>query len=116
VKKLDMFANDQLIHVLRRGISCAGIISEEVEEPIIFDDKMSVNSKYIVAFDPLDGSSNIEYSISIGTIFAIYLRRSPTGQPCTREDFIIDGSRMVTAGYVIYGSSTLFVFATGKRV
>jgi len=116
VKKLDMFANDQLIHVLRRGISCAGIISEEVEEPIIFDDKMSVNSKYIVAFDPLDGSSNIEYSISIGTIFAIYLRRSPTGQPCTREDFIIDGNRMVTAGYVIYGSSTLFVFATGRGV
>ena len=116
VKKLDMFANDQLLHVLRRGISCAGIISEEIEEPVIFDDKMSVNSKYIVAFDPLDGSSNIEYSISIGTIFAIYLRKSPTGQPCTREDFIMDGKRMVAAGYVIYGSSTLFVFATGRGV
>ena len=78
VKKLDLYANDQMIHVLRRGISCAGIISEELEEPVVFDDKMSVNSKYIVAFDPLDGSSNIEYSISIGTIFGIYLIKSPT--------------------------------------
>ncbi len=116
VKKLDMFANDQMIHVLRRGISCAGVISEELEEPVVFDDKMSCNSKYIVAFDPLDGSSNIEYSISIGTIFAIYHRKSPQGTACTKEDFLIEGKSMVTAGYVIYGSSTLFVFATGRGV
>ena len=116
VKKLDIFANDQLVNVLRRGISCAGMISEEVEEPIVFDDKLSSNSKYIVAFDPLDGSSNIEYSISIGTIFGIYLRKTPHGKVCTREDFVIEGKNLVAAGYVIYGSSTLFVFATGRGV
>ena len=116
VKKLDMFANDQLVSVLKRGISCAGIISEELEEPIIFDDKMSSKSKYIVAFDPLDGSSNIEYSISIGTIFAIYLRKTPAGKAPTMEDFEIEGGNIVTAGYVIYGSSTLFVFATSRGV
>jgi len=116
VKELDLFANDQIINVLRRGISCAGIISEELEEPMIFDDKMSRNSKYIVAFDPLDGSSNIEYSISIGTIFAVYLRKTPPGKLCTKEDFVIEGKNIVTAGYVIYGSSTLFVFATGRGV
>ncbi|HYJ38448.1 MAG TPA: class 1 fructose-bisphosphatase [Chitinophagaceae bacterium] len=116
VKKLDMFANHQMISVLRRGISCAGVISEELEKPLIFDDKLSCNSNYIVAFDPLDGSSNIEYSISIGTIFGIYLRKTPAGKPCSKEDFEIEGKNIVAAGYVIYGSSTLFVFATGRGV
>ena len=116
VKKLDMFANDQMVSVLRRGISCAGIISEELEEPVVFDDKMNCNSKYIVAFDPLDGSSNIEYCISIGTIFAIYMRNTPPGKPCSKEDFVIKGKNIVAAGYVIYGSSTLFVFATTRGV
>jgi fructose-1,6-bisphosphatase I len=116
VKKLDIFANDQMINVLRRGISCAGIISEELEEPVVFDDKLSCNSKYILAFDPLDGSSNIEYSISIGTIFAIYLRVTPPGKACTKEDFKIEGKNIIAAGYVLYGSSTLFVFASGRGV
>jgi fructose-1,6-bisphosphatase I len=105
-----------MINVLRRGISCAGIISEELEEPVVFDDKLSCNSKYILAFDPLDGSSNIEYSISIGTIFAIYLRVTPPGKACTKEDFKIEGKNIIAAGYVLYGSSTLFVFASGRGV
>lgn len=116
VKKLDMFANHQMVKVLQRGISCAGIISEELEEAIAFDDRMSVNSKYIVAFDPLDGSSNIDNCISIGTIFGIYSRTSPAGVPLTKDDFKLNGGRMVAAGYVVYGSSTIFVFGTARSV
>jgi fructose-1,6-bisphosphatase I len=116
VKKLDLFANNQMVKVLQRGISCAGIISEELDEPIAFEDKMSRNSKYIVAFDPLDGSTNIDNCISIGTIFGIYLRTSPAGTPLTMHDFSVKGSSMVAAGYVVYGSSTIFVFATGRSV
>ena len=86
VKKLDLFANHHMVKVLQRGISCAGIISEELDDVIAFDDKMSVNSKYIVAFDPLDGSSNIDNCISIGTIFGIYSRTSPVGVSLTKKD------------------------------
>jgi len=76
-----------------------------MEDAIVFDNKMSIHSNYIVAFDPLDGSSNIDNCISIGTIFGIYLRSSPTGQPCNKEDFMLQGRSMVAAGYVIYGSA-----------
>ncbi|MEO6230718.1 MAG: class 1 fructose-bisphosphatase [Ferruginibacter sp.] len=116
VKKLDMYANDQLIAVLKRGISCAGIVSEEMDDIVVFDDKMSSKSKYIVAFDPLDGSSNIDNCISIGTIFGIYKRKSAPGKPCTKNDFKLEGKSMVAAGYIIYGSSTMFVFATTRSV
>ena len=116
VKKLDLFANNQMMAVLKRGISCAGIVSEELEDIVVFDDQMSRNSKYIVAFDPLDGSSNIDNCISIGTIFGIYLRSTAPGEPCGPEDFILQGKKMVAAGYVIYGSSTMFVFATTRGV
>ena len=116
VKKLDEFANNQLVAVLKRGISCAGIVSEEMEENMVFDDEMSCGSKYIVAFDPLDGSSNIDNCISIGTIFGIYKRKSAPGKPCTPDDFILEGKNMVSAGYAIYGSSTMFVFATTRSV
>ena len=77
---------------------------------------VSCRSKYIVAFDPLDGSSNIDNCISIGTIFGIYLRTSQPGQICTAADFILEGKNMVAAGYVIYGSSTIFVYATTRSV
>lgn len=116
VKKLDLFANNQMIAVLKRGISCAGIVSEELEDIVIFDDEMSCQSKYIVAFDPLDGSSNIDNCISIGTIFGVYLRKSPVVKPCTKEDFVLEGKSMVSAGYIIYGSSTIYVFATTRSV
>jgi fructose-1,6-bisphosphatase I len=77
---------------------------------------MSCKSKYIVAFDPLDGSSNIDNCISIGTIFGIYSRQSAPWKPCDETDFMLEGKNMVSAGYVIYGSSTMFVFATTRSV
>lgn len=116
VKKLDLFANNQLINVLKRGISCAGVVSEEMDDVVIFDDAISRNSKYIVAFDPLDGSTNIDNCISIGTIFGIYQRSSKPGESCVPEDFVLQGKKMIAAGYVIYGSSTMFVFATTRGV
>src|SRR4026207_2231372 len=81
VKKLDEFANDQFVGVLRHGISCAGIGSEELDDIVIFDDPVSNNSKYICMFDPLDGSANIDVNISIGTIFSIYRRVTEKGTP-----------------------------------
>jgi fructose-1,6-bisphosphatase I len=116
VKKLDIFANNQMIRGLQRGYSCAGIVSEELDEVIVFNDKMSIQSRYIVAFDPLDGSTNIDNCISIGTIFGVYLRNTPVGTLCSEADFKIKGSTMVAAGYVIYGSSTVLVFATTRSV
>ena len=116
VKKLDLFANQTMISCLKRGISCGGIVSEEMDDVVVFDDEKSCQSKYIVAFDPLDGSSNIDNCISIGTIFGIYMRQSEVGRTCTTEDFILEGKRMVAAGYVIYGSSTIFVYATTRSV
>jgi fructose-1,6-bisphosphatase I len=116
VKKLDVFANQQLMGVLRHGISCAGIGSEEIEGFVIFDDEISNNSKYVCLFDPLDGSSNIDVNVSIGTTFSVYRRLSPVGQPCVPEDFMQAGNKQVAAGYVIYGSSTMFVYATRRGV
>lgn len=116
VKKLDIFANDQFTGVLQHGISCAGIGSEELDDLVIFDDEVSNKSKYVVMFDPLDGSSNIDVNVSIGTIFSVYKRVSELGKPCTREDFLQAGSRQVAAGYVIYGSSTMLVYATRRGV
>lgn len=116
VKKLDVFANDQFMGVLRHGISCAGIGSEELEDVVIFDDEISNQSKYVCLFDPLDGSSNIDVNVSIGTIFSIYRRLSEVGKPATKEDFLQPGNKQVAAGYVIYGSSTMLVYATKRGV
>lgn len=112
VKKLDLYANDQLIGVLKSGMSCAGICSEEEDDIIVFDDELSNASKYVVLFDPLDGSSNIESSISIGTVFSVYRRVTELGKPCSMEDFLQAGKQQVAAGYIIYGSSTMLVYAT----
>lgn len=116
VMKLDVFANNQLMGVLKHGISCAGIGSEEMDTIEIFDDPVSNNSKYVCLFDPLDGSSNIDVNVSIGTIFSIYRRVSELGKPCTKEDFLQPGNKQVAAGYVIYGSSTMLVYATKRGV
>lgn len=112
VKKLDVFANNQLIYVLKNGMSCAGVCSEEEDNIIVFDDELSNKSKYVVLFDPLDGSSNIDTNISIGTIFSIYRRVTTLGEPCSIEDFLQPGHQQVAAGYIIYGSSTMLVYAT----
>ena len=88
VKKLDIFANNQFMGVLQHGISCAGIGSEEMDDFVVFDDEISNNSKYVVLFDPLDGSANIDVNVSIGTIFGVYKRVSLFGKPCTKDDFL----------------------------
>jgi fructose-1,6-bisphosphatase I len=116
VKKLDIYANNQFMGVLQHGISCAGIGSEELDDFVVFDDEVSNNSKYVVQFDPLDGSGNIDVNISIGTIFSVYRRVSEIGKPCVKEDFLQPGSRQVAAGYIIYGSSTMYVYATKRGV
>lgn len=116
VKKLDEFANDQLTGVLRHGISCAGIASEELDDMIVFEDDISRGSKYICMFDPLDGSSNIDVNVSIGTIFSVYRRVTDAGTPVTIKDFLQPGNRQVAAGYIIYGSSTILVYATRRGV
>jgi fructose-1,6-bisphosphatase I len=114
VKKLDVFANDQFTGVLRHGISCAGIASEELDDYVAFEDTVSRNSKYVVCFDPLDGSGNIDVNVSIGTIFGVYRRVSPKGSIATKEDFLQKGTQQVAAGYVVYGSSTMLVYATRR--
>ena len=116
VKKLDVFANNQFVGVLRHGISCAGIGSEELDDIVIFDDEVSNNSKYVCLFDPLDGSSNIDVNVSIGTIFSVYRRVSELGKPATEADFLQQGVKQVAAGYIIYGSSTMMVYATRRGV
>ncbi len=116
VKKLDEYANDQFTGVLRHGISCAGIASEELDDTVAFDNDISMGSKYICMFDPLDGSSNIDVNVSIGTIFSVYRRVTKTGTPLTIDDFLQPGMRQVAAGYIIYGSSTIFVYATKRGV
>jgi fructose-1,6-bisphosphatase I len=116
VQKLDEFANNQFINVLRRGVSCAGIASEEQEEFVAFDEDLCNQSKYVVVIDPLDGSSNIDVNISIGTIFGVYKRKSKLGRPCILEDFLQKGEKQVAAGYIIYGSSTMLVYATRRGV
>ncbi|MEO8772284.1 MAG: class 1 fructose-bisphosphatase [Ferruginibacter sp.] len=116
VKKLDVFANNQFMGVLRHGISCAGIGSEEMDDMVVFDDEISNQSKYVCLFDPLDGSSNIDVNVSIGTIFSVYRRVSELGKPATEADFLQPGNKQVAAGYMIYGSSTMMVYATRRGV
>jgi fructose-1,6-bisphosphatase I len=116
VKKLDIFANDQFIKVLKHGIACAGIASEELDDFVAFNDSKSANSKYVCLFDPLDGSANIDVNVSIGTIFGVYRRKTAVGTVVTQEDFLQAGNQQVAAGYVVYGSSTMFVYATRRGV
>ena len=116
VKKLDIFANNQFMGVLQHGISCAGIASEELDDFVAFDDTVSNNSKYVCLFDPLDGSGNIDVNVSIGTIFSVYRRVSDRGTPVVREDFLQKGINQVAAGYIVYGSSTMLVYATRRGV
>jgi fructose-1,6-bisphosphatase I len=115
-QKLDVFADEQFIAALKNGGEACGIASEEVDEYLSFDSPRSQNGKYIVAFDPLDGSSNIDVNVSIGTIFSIYRRVSEVGTLATEADYLQKGDHQVAAGYVIYGSSTMLVYTTGNGV
>nr|HQU77534.1 class 1 fructose-bisphosphatase [Chitinophagales bacterium] len=114
-QKLDVFANTQFIEALNAGGEVCGIASEELDDFIGLDGKVSRNGKYVVLIDPLDGSSNIDVNVSIGTIFSIYRRISFTGS-ATLEDFLQKGHEQVASGYVIYGSSTMLVYTTGHGV
>lgn len=112
-QNLDVAANIRFSRALQKGGEVAAIISEE-EEDII--DLNNPRAKYIIAIDPLDGSSNIDVNVSIGTIFSIYRRLSPQGGPVQMEDVLQKGSDQVAAGYILYGSSTMFVYTTGAGV
>ena len=113
-QKLDVIADDAFMRILSAGKSVAGIGSEEQEEVIMCGD--GKNGKYIVLIDPLDGSSNIDVNVSIGTIFSIYRRVTPMGEPICTTDFLQKGTKQVAAGYVLYGSSTMLVYTTGSGV
>jgi fructose-1,6-bisphosphatase I len=115
-EKLDVIADETLIHVLKNSADCAGIASEENDDHVSYEDTFSANSKYVVLFDPLDGSSNIDVNASIGTIFSIYRRVSELGTTCTEADFLQPGNKLMAAGYIIYGSSTMMVYATKLSV
>jgi fructose-1,6-bisphosphatase I len=116
-QKLDVYANDKFMQTLiNREIVC-GIASEEEDDFVIIKGNNGANeNKYIVLMDPLDGSSNIDVNVSVGTIFSIYERVTPTGQPVTIEDFLQPGNKQVAAGYVVYGTSTMIVYSTGSGV
>ena len=115
-QKLDVIADQIFTKAFMTGGEVCGIASEENDQPVIFDSDIAKNGKYVVLFDPLDGSSNIDVNVSIGTIFSIYKRKSPVGELARDEDFLQKGSEQVAAGYVIYGSSTMLVYTTGTGV
>jgi len=116
VQKLDVFANEKFIETLSYSGEVCGIASEENQEFIPVKTDKNRQAQYIVVMDPLDGSSNIDVNVSVGTIFGIYKRISPVDGPCTQEDFLQKGTALVAAGYVLYGTSTLLVYSTGDGV
>jgi fructose-1,6-bisphosphatase I len=116
VQKLDIFANEKFIETLSISGEVAGIASEENSDFIEVNPQGGKEAKYIVVMDPLDGSSNIDVNVSVGTIFGIYHRKSQVQGPCKIEDFLRDGNELIGAGYVLYGTSTLLVYSTGHGV
>jgi fructose-1,6-bisphosphatase I len=114
-QKLDIYADRQFISALKSGGECCIVASEENEGIIMLDTDVSKNAKYIVAIDPLDGSSNIDVNVPVGTIFSIYRRKTTEGRP-RLEDVLQKGTEQVAAGYIVYGSSTMLVYTTGKGV
>ncbi len=115
-QKLDVYANNQFIEALKAREVVCGIGSEENDAFISFEEDSCKNGKYVVLMDPLDGSSNIDVNVSIGTIFSVFERCSELGTLAKKEDFLQKGTKQVAAGYVIYGSSTMLVYSTGNGV
>lgn len=115
-QKLDVYSNDVFMEELQASGECCGVASEENEDTMTFNEGLCRTAKYIVCVDPLDGSSNIDVNISVGTIFSIYKRKSPVGEPAVLEDFLQKGSEIVAAGYIMYGSSTMLVYSVGHGV
>ena len=116
-QKLDVYANEKFIQTMtKRNIVC-GIASEEEDEFITINSQdENHQNKYVVLIDPLDGSSNIDVNVSVGTIFSVYRRVTPVGTPVQLEDFLQKGINQVAAGYIIYGTSTMLVYTTGDGV
>ena len=116
-QKLDVYANEKFIQTLtNRNIVC-GIASEEEDDFITINSQdENHQNKYIVLIDPLDGSSNIDVNVSVGTIFSIYRRITPVGTPVQLKDFLQKGNQQVAAGYIVYGTSTMLVYTTGDGV
>ncbi len=116
-QKLDVYANNKFIQTLtNRNIVC-GIASEEEDHFVAINSQDENNqNKYVVLIDPLDGSSNIDVNVSVGTIFSVYRRVTPVGSPVTIDDFLQKGDAQVAAGYIIYGTSTMLVYTTGDGV
>jgi fructose-1,6-bisphosphatase I len=115
-QKLDVIADNAFIDVLEKGGAVCGVASEENENFVSFNNPKSQSGSYVVLFDPLDGSSNIDVNVSIGTIFSIYKRISPLNGPACIEDMLQKGTEQVAAGYTLYGSSTMFVYTSGQGV
>ena len=116
VQKLDIFANTKMIDFLRRSGECCGIVSEELEDYLEIEPHDDKDATYIVVMDPLDGSSNIDVNVSVGTIFGIYRRLKNADKKLTKKDFLQKGTEQVAAGYVLYGTSTILVYTTGDGV
>jgi fructose-1,6-bisphosphatase I len=115
-QKLDVIADNAFISILEKGGAVCGIASEENEDFVAFENPNSKEGSYVVLFDPLDGSSNIDVNVSIGTIFSIYQRVSNKGDLSTIEDMLQTGVQQVAAGYILYGSSTMMVYTAGHGV
>lgn len=116
-QKLDVLANEKFIQALKNREIVCGIASEEEEDFISVNSNDSQHqNKYIVLIDPLDGSSNIDVNVSVGTIFSIYRRITPVGTPVTLQDFLQPGRNQIAAGYIVYGTSTMIVYTTGNGV
>ena len=116
-QKLDVMANETFIRALTNREIVCGIASEESDDFItIAGCNNDHRNKYVVLIDPLDGSSNIDVNVSVGTIFSIYRRVTPIGSPATMEDFLQEGNKQVASGYIIYGTSTMLVYTTGRGV
>lgn len=114
VKKLDVLANELFIKYLFKTGHFAALASEEESDIVLVP--QGEHAKYVIAFDPLDGSSNMDYNVSVGSIFSIHKRVTPVGSRATLQDFLQAGSAQVAAGYVLYGSSTMLVYTTGHGV
>ena len=115
-KKLDIYANEHFISALESRGECCLVASEENEEVVLLNSKFSKDGKYIVAIDPLDGSSNIEVNVAVGTTFSIYRRKTDVNEEPNVSDVLQKGTEQVAAGYIVYGSSTMLVYTTGKGV
>jgi fructose-1,6-bisphosphatase I len=113
---LDKYADEVFIDALLASGECCGFASEENQNEVVFTETFAKQGNYVVCMDPLDGSANIDYNVSIGSIFSIYRRTTPRGSEVSINDFLQEGNRQVAAGYIIYGSSTMLVYTTGHGV